>query len=350
MSIVDITFVGAGPTALFGVFCAGMRQATSRVVDSLDALGGQLTALYPEKHIFDVGGLPSILAKDLVGNLEAQMAPFHPDIRLNETVQDLRLGEDGTYTLVTDKGKHRSRAVVLTVGIGSFTPRKVEVEGLEPFESRWVHYFVKDKAAFQDRKVVIIGGGDSAFDWVTNLKDVASHITLVHRSDKFRALDQTVHEVQELVGAGKVALYTYYVLQSVDGDESGLRSVTIAHTKNGETVQVPADQLIPMLGFKANLGPLKEWKVPVDGHERGLDFDGDLIKVDTTMRTGLPNVYAAGDATSYEGKLKLIALGFGEVAIAVASAVGDIRGKKVGTLHSSNLASPAELAKKLVAP
>lgn len=349
MSIVDITFVGAGPTAMFGVFCAGMRQATSRVVDSLDSLGGQLTALYPEKQIYDVGGLPAILAKDLVTNLQAQMAPFEPEIRLNETVLDVRLEEDGTYTLVTDRGEHRTRSVVLTVGIGSFTPRKLEVEGLVPYEERWVHYFVKDKSAFQDRKVVIVGGGDSAFDWVTNLKDIAGHITLVHRSDKFRALDQTVHEVQELVAAGKVALHTYFVVQSVDGDDSGLRSVTIQHTKTGETVQVPADQLIPMLGFKANLGPLKEWSVSSDGEERRLAFEGDLIKVDTTMRTGIPRIYAAGDATAYEGKLKLIALGFGEVAIAVASAVGDIRGKKVGTIHSSNLAAPSELGRKLVA-
>lgn len=349
MSIVDITFVGAGPTALFGVFCAGMRQATSRVVDSLDSVGGQLTALYPEKHIYDVGGLPSILAKDLVANLQAQMAPFEPDIRLNETVLALRADEDGIYTLITDRGEHRTRSIVLTVGIGSFTPRKLEVEGLEAFEERWVHYFVKDKSAFQDRRVVIVGGGDSAFDWVTNLKDVARHITLVHRSDKFRALDQTVHEVQELVEAGKVDLHTYFVVKSVDGDGAGLRSVTLEHTKSGETIVVPADQLIPMLGFKANLGPLKEWFVSHEGEDLRLDFEGDLIKVDTTMRTGLPRLYAAGDATAYEGKLKLIALGFGEVAIAVASAVGDIRGKKMGTVHSSNLASPADLAKKLVA-
>lgn len=344
-SIVDITFVGAGPSALFGVFCAGIRQATSRLVDSLDSLGGQLAALYPEKSIYDIGGIPSILAKDLVANLVRQMQPFTPEVRLNETVLDIRSEEDGTLTLVTDRGELRTRTVVLTVGIGSFTPRKVEVDGLEPYEGRWLHYSVRDKSLFRDKRVLIVGGGDSAFDWVHNLKDTARHMTLVHRTDKFRALDGTVQEVRDLAAEGRVDLYTYYTVQTVDGDQAGLRSVTLQHAKTGETIVVGCDHLVPMLGFKANLGPLKGWKLQQDGQEYRLVFEGDQIRVDPNMRTGLPKVYAAGDATIYEGKLKLIALGFGEAAIAVASAVGDIRGKKVGTLHSSSVA-PALLNQK----
>ncbi|HXE72466.1 MAG TPA: NAD(P)/FAD-dependent oxidoreductase [Candidatus Nitrosotenuis sp.] len=347
--ITDITFIGAGPAALFGIFCAGMRQATSRIIDSMDQIGGQLTALYPEKDIYDVGGIPRILAKDLVAQLVRQMQPFNPEIHLKETAQRLEANPDGTLTVITDKGRYPTRSVVLTVGIGSFVPRKLDLPALVPYEGKCVHYFVTDKEIFRDRRLLIVGGGDSAMDWVLNLKDIARHITLVHRSDRFRALDASVKEVYDLARTGKVEILTYHEVKDALFDDGNLRQLTLVQNKSGETRQVEADHLLLMLGFVANLGPIKDWTLTYQGQTSRLSFDGDLIEVDTTMRTGMYRVYAAGDVVSYPGKLKLIALAFGEVAIAVATALSDIRGKKMGTLHSSNLPPPSELGKKIPA-
>lgn len=347
MSIVDVTFVGAGPAALYGAFCAGIRQASTRLVDSQEALGGQLTALYPEKYIYDVAGLPAILAKDLVANLVTQLQPFEPEIHLNETVLGLEAGEDGVLTLVTDRGRLSTRSVVLTVGIGSFSPRKIELEGLEPLEGRQVHYSVRDKSVFQGARVLVIGGGDSALDWVHNLQDTARSLALAHRTDKFRAHDSTVREIQQMAAEGRLDLRTFCTVEAVERDETGLVAVVLKNTKTGESSRVEVDHLLSMMGYKANLGPLKDWVLRQEDQEYRLDFDGDQVRVDTGMRTTIPKVYAAGDSTSYPGKLKLITLGFGEAALAVASAVGDLRGKKAGALHSSNLGPPSQLKKKV---
>jgi len=325
----DITIIGGGPTGLFAAFYAGMRGASAAIVDALPQLGGQLTALYPEKYIFDVAGFPRVLAKDLVKQLSEQAAQFQQPAFLNQRV--LRLEEDGgVFTLVTESDRFPSRAVVIAAGIGAFSPRRLPHPGVEPWYGRGIHDVVTDPDDYRGQHVVIIGGGDSAFDWASQLVDRAASVTLVHRSDRFRAHAATIREVERAAESGRARIFTFHELADVCVTDDRIGGIVLRNTKTKATVEVQADVLLPMLGFVSDLGPLAEW---------GLNLEKDEIVVTSTMETGRAGIYAAGDITTYPGKLKLIATGFGEAAIAVNQAVHWIYPeKKVTPGHSSNMA------------
>jgi thioredoxin reductase (NADPH) len=339
--LVDITIIGAGPTGLFGLFYAGMRGATARVVDALPQAGGQLTALYPEKYIFDVAGFPKVLAKDLVRSLTEQARQFGHRVHLNQRIHALE--QDGAVlTLVTDTDRFPTRSIVIAAGIGAFAPRRLPQTCASPWYGRGIYDVVTDPDEFRGRRVIIIGGGDSAFDWAHQLSDRAEFVTLMHRSDRFRAHAATVREVEAAAARGRAEILTFHELHDVvcatqpegtasDGETDGaLRGIIVRDTKRKTTREIMADAVLPMLGFVSDLGPLGDW---------GLTLVNDEIVVSSTMETGRAGIYAAGDVTTYPGKLKLIATGFAEAAIAVNQAVHWIYpDKKVAPGHSSNMA------------
>lgn len=330
--LLDITIIGGGPTGLFAAFYAGMRGATARIIDALPALGGQLMALYPEKYIFDVAGFPKVLAKDLVAGMAEQALQFGAPVHLNQVVTGLRKVEQNGashFVVETDVASYPSRTVIICAGIGAFEPRKLGIEGEERFEERGLYYKVIDPRQFADQRVLLVGGGDSAFDWTVSLHGVARSVMLIHRRDHFRAHAATVAQVQELVRAGRCELRTFWEVKALHGGER-LERVTLVGSKTKEEETVEVDAVIPLLGFHSDLGAIKEW---------GLDTDKADIKVDQVMSTNVPGIYAAGDVTSYPGKLKLIATGAAEACIAVNNAVHFINPKlKVNPGHSSNMA------------
>ena len=333
-SRTDITIIGGGPTGLFAQFYAGMRGASAQIVDALPELGGQLTALYPEKYIFDVAGYPKVLAKDLVRSLTEQAAQFHPNVpfpaHLCQQVVALEEVTDG-FELITESDRFPTRSVVIAAGIGAFHPRRLPQAFAETWYGRGVQEMVATPESYRGQHVVIIGGGDSAFDWSAQLRDRAASVTLVHRSDRFRAHAATVTEVQQAAAAGdgRVAIHTFHELDAIHGTDR-VEGVRLRDVKAKTTRDVRADVVLPMLGYVSDLGALLEW---------GLHIEKDEIVVSTAMETGRPGVYAAGDIIRYPGKLKLIASGFSEAAIAVNQAVHWIYPeKKVAPGHSSNLA------------
>lgn len=326
----DITIIGGGPTGMFAQFYAGMRGVGAQIVDALPQLGGQLAALYPEKYIFDVAGFPKILAKDLVKALAEQTAQFGGAAHLQQRVTGLE-EEDGHLVLVTDRGRFPTKAIVIAAGIGAFSPRRLPQACAEPWYGRGIYDVVTDPEEFRGRKVLIIGGGDSAFDWAHQLLDRAAHVALVHRTDRFRAHQATIDEVQAAAASGRADLITFHELQDVLCENDALSGVVLADKKNrGQSRTVEADVVLPMLGFVSDIGPIAEW---------GLTVEKDEIVVNSMMETGRAGVYAAGDVTTYPGKLKLIASGFAEAATAVNQAVHWIYPeKKVTPGHSSNMA------------
>jgi thioredoxin reductase (NADPH) len=327
--ITDITIIGGGPTGIFASFYAGMRGATARIVDTLPQFGGQLTALYPEKYIFDVAGFAKILAKDLVNSLVEQAAQFNFPSFLGQHVVGLE-EEDGHFVLVTETDRFPTRSVVIAAGIGAFSPRRLPQQCAEPWYGRGIFDNVANPEDFRDQRIIIIGGGDSAFDWAHQLRDRASAVTLVHRSDKYRAHGATVAEVNAAVIAGRTTLLPFHELLDVLSENGRLTGVTLRDVKTKETRDVVADCVLPMLGFVSDIGPLTEW---------GLNLEKNEIVVNSMMETGRPGIYAAGDITAYPGKLKLIATGFAESATAVNQAFHWIYPeKKVNPGHSSNMA------------
>ena len=337
--IRDITVIGAGPVGLITAFWAGMREASARIVDSLPDIGGQLTTLYPEKWIYDVPGHPRVLAKDLVDQLKEQSVDqFEVPVHLETTADRVEYEPDPDdperqiLRLVTDKGDLLSRTIVIAGGHGAFEPKKLPGYDMSPWEGKGAHYLVSEKAAFAGKKVVIIGGGDSACDWTLNLLDTAAEITLVHRREGFRAHEVTIKEIEQAADAGKVDLRVPYQIKDVAGN-GNVESVTLFHSENeDDVVQVEADAILLQLGFKTALGPLKEWPLEV---QKG------AIVVDPLMRTSMDGVWAAGDITTFDGKLKLIATGFAEAAVAVAQAVHHIRPEmKIQPKYSTNTGVP----------
>ena len=308
--IRDITVIGGGPTGLFAAFYAGMRGSSCRIVDSLPDLGGQLAALYPEKYIFDVGGFPKILAKDLAESLVEQAMQFDPDVVLDEQVRSLER-VDGHFELRCSGGTYPTKTIVIAGGKGAFEPMSLKCPGYEELMHRGVEYAVRDPEAFRDKRVIVVGGGDSALDFVLMLKDVAASMTLVHRRDEWRAHGMTVQRVEEAVAAGQIELHTFHEVREIGGEDS-VESVTIFDNRNDEDSTLECDVVLSCLGFKPDLGPVKNW---------GLEVEKNRIKVDQLMRTNIEGVYAAGDVVEYEGKLDLIATGFSEAAIAVNNAV-----------------------------
>jgi thioredoxin reductase len=331
-NLTDITIIGGGPTGLFGAFYAGMRGASCRLVDALPALGGQLMALYPEKYIFDVAGFPKVLAKDLVKGLTEQALQFGCEVRLDEIVTGLRREEEeggiGHFLLETDKDVYPTRTLLIAAGIGAFEARKLPAEGVEVWEGRGLDYKVLDPTGFAGQRVLIVGGGDSAFDWVVNLAGIARGVTLIHRRDGFRAHAATIREVERLRAAGKCEVRTFTEVKTIEGGER-LDRVTLLNNKTGATETLPFDAVLPQLGFHSDLGAIEAW---------GLDTEKADIVVNRVMQTSVVGIYAAGDVATYEGKLKLIATGAGEACTAVNHAVHYIDPKrKMNPGHSSDL-------------
>ena len=329
--IRDITIIGGGPTGLFALFYAGMRGATAQIVDALPELGGQLTALYPEKYIFDVGGFPKILAKDFVKGLVEQTAQFRQPVHLSHRVIGLE-EQDGSFVLITDKDRFPSRSILIAAGIGAFSPRRLPQACAQPWYGRGIFDVVTDPDSFRGQRVVIIGGGDSAFDWGTQLVGRAARVTIVHRSDRFRAHDATVAQYRAAVAGGHADLFTFHELSDIlcENGPERFTHLVIREVKAKATQRVDADVVLPMLGFVSDIGPLAEW---------GLTLEKEEIVVNSMMETGRPGIYAAGDVTTFPGKLKLIATGFAEGATAVNQAVHWIYpDKKVAPGHSSNMA------------
>jgi thioredoxin reductase len=329
--ITDITVIGGGPTGLFASFYTGMRGATARIVDALPQLGGQLTALYPEKYIFDAGGFPKVLAKDLVRALTEQAAQFPFKSHLNQNVTALERNDDH-FVLVTETDRFPTRAIVIAAGIGAFSPRRLPQACAEPWYGRGIFDRVSDPEDFRGQSIVIIGGGDSAFDWAQQLRSRAKAVTLVHRSDKYRAHGATIADVQAAASSseGRTTLLPFHELHDVLSRDGKLTGVTVREVKAKTTRDIDADVILPMLGFHSDIGALAEW---------GLNCVKGEIVVNSLMETGRPGIYAAGDITTYPGKLKLIATGFGEAATAVNQAVHWIYpDKKVNPGHSSNMA------------
>lgn len=326
---VDITIIGGGPTGLFALFYAGMRGVTAQIVDALPQLGGQLTALYPEKYIFDVGGFPKVLAKDFVRGLTEQALQFNAPTHLNEVIMGLDRHEDH-FVLRTADSDFPTKSIVIAAGIGAFSPRRLPQQVAHPWYGRGIFDVVTDPDAYRGKRILIIGGGDTAFDWAHQLLDRAATLTLVHRSDRFRAHAATVNEVQKAAAEGRMGLHVFHELHDVLGTGDTLTGVVLRDTKTKATFALPCDIVLPMLGYVSDLGALGEW---------GLVLEKEEIVVNSCMETGQPGIYAAGDVTTYPGKLKLIASGFAEGATAVNQAVHWIYPeKKVTPGHSSNMA------------
>jgi ferredoxin/flavodoxin---NADP+ reductase len=324
----DITIIGGGPTGLFAAFYAGMRGVSTRIIDSLPDLGGQLTALYPEKYIYDVGGYPRILARDLAQQLIEQGLQFGADVRLEEQVQGLTRNDDGTMTIKTNRDEYPTKTILIAAGKGAFAPRSLECPGYDELLGKGVAYHVKDPTEYHGKKVLVVGGGDSAIDWVLNLKGKTERLILIHRRDGFRAHAHSMKLLREAVESGEIEMITHREVRKIDGDVC-VTGVTIYDNRTNEDTHFDVDAVIALIGFKPDLGPLASW---------GLEFEKHSIKVNNKLETNLPGIFAAGDIAHYEGKLELIATGFSEAAMAVNHAVHTINPTaRYNPGHSTNL-------------
>ncbi|GLH95942.1 NAD(P)/FAD-dependent oxidoreductase [Phytohabitans aurantiacus] len=303
MREIDVAIIGAGPTGLFAAYYAGFRGLSVAVLDALPEPGGQVTAMYPEKAIFDVAGFPNIKGRDLVANLVAQADQFTPEYILGVRAEELSYLDDRPVLALSRGDKLHCGAVLITAGLGSFSPRPLPAA--DAFDGDGLVYFVPRLAELAGQDVLIVGGGDSAFDWALALEPLARSVTIVHRREKFRAHASTVARVQQL----PVRIVVNAEVTKLHGTER-VTGADIS-VKGGGTETVPVDTVVAALGFTADLGPLAEW---------GLELDKRHIRVDSTMATNLPRVFAAGDITEYAGKVRLIATGFGEAATAVNNA------------------------------
>jgi thioredoxin reductase len=331
--VVDITILGAGPTGLAVAYYAGHRDASVRIVESLEQLGGQVAATYPEKHVYDVAGHPKILGQKLVDMCAEQGLQYGAEVILGEeakTLERINENDEELFALTTAKGgPYLSRALIVTAGHGAFEPRKLGVDDIDRWEGKGLYYFVRQKDVFKDKACVIVGGGDSALDWTLGLQDTArAPIALVHRRDRFRALESSLNEAKKLEAEGRVRILTPHEVREVHGDGS-IQAVSIENTTTGEVERVDCEALITLLGFHSHLGAIAEWGIELEGKRQ--------LRVDPmTMETNLPRVYAAGDVAGYPGKITLITIGMGEAAIAANNAIAHIRGEKVQPKYSTD--------------
>ena len=308
----DVVIIGAGPVGLFTVFECGMVRLNCHVIDVLDDAGGQCTALYPEKPIYDSPGFPRIEAAELIVRLKAQASPFRPVYHLGQQVQALEPLTGGFWRITTSKGTVlQAKAVIVAAGVGAFGPNRPPLAGIEAYEGKSIFYYVTQRETFRGRKVVIAGGGDTAVDWALSLAEVASRVTVVHRRDRFRAAPESEARLKALAQAGKLDLVVPYQLHGLEGTGGHLNSVVVS-TLDGATRKIAADVLLPFFGLSMSLGPIADW---------GLALERNQIEIDpSTSATSKAGIFGVGDVVTYPGKLKLILTGFAEAAIAARSA------------------------------
>ena len=328
--VYDLTIIGAGPTGLFAAFYAGLREMSTKIIEALPEPGGQLAVLYPEKFIYDVPGHPKILAQDLVKLLIEQCHLFEPHYVYDQRVETLTratVDDEEVWRLGSMTEAHYSRTVLITACIGAFSPNRLERPGVYEYEGKGVYYFVKDKRPFRGKRVLIIGGGDTAVDWCLNLKDWARQITLIHRRDQFRAHEASLAALR----ASEIPMLTYWELKRVYGDNV-VHGATIYENRIGEERDLEVDAVLINIGFKAALGPVETW---------GLELAGSRhIHVDGFMETNLPGIFAAGDIAAVEGSepLNLIVTGFSQATIAANAAKRRVDPKaRLFPGHSSEL-------------
>lgn len=329
----DAVIIGAGPVGLFTVFQCGMVRIKCHVIDALEAVGGQCTALYPEKPIYDIPAHPSILAGTLIEKLEQQIAPFHPVFHLGQQVNTLLRTEDGRWRVETDAGTAIEAAtVIIAAGVGAFGPNRPPLEGLEQYEGKSIFYYVTRREAFRGKRVVIAGGGDSAVDWAISLSEVAASVQVVHRRPKFRCAPESAARLHELANSGAIELVIPYQLDGLEGAEGALSAV-IVRDLDGAERRLEADVLLPFFGLATNLGPINDW---------GLGMEKSTLRVDqSTASTDVDGIFAVGDVCTYPGKLKLILTGFAEAAQAAHAAFAFVHpGEALHFEHSTSLGVP----------
>jgi len=319
----DIIIIGAGPTGLFAVFEAGLLKLKCHLIDSLAQPGGQCAEIYPKKPIYDIPSRPEILAGDLVDQLMTQIQPFQPGFTLGETAQDIQKQADGSFIVTTDKGtQHKAPVVAIAGGLGTFEPRKPNLEGLQKWEDKGIDYIIRDPEKYRNQKVLIAGGGDSALDWTIVLAKLAQEVTLIHRRNEFRGALDSVEKVQALKDQNKIQLITPAEVTTLKGNTQ-LEAVTVDTL--GVEATHPVDYFIPLFGLTPKLGPIAHW---------GLEIEKNAIKVDNSLdyQTNIPGIYAIGDVNTYPGKLKLILCGFHEATLMCQSAYQLINPGKRNTL------------------
>ncbi len=325
--VYDLTIIGAGPAGLFATFYAGLREMKTKIIDALEEPGGQVAVLYPEKYIFDVPGFSKVLAKDLVKSLTDQAFQYQPTVVLGERVVSLQK-TNGVIELHTDRGNtHLSKAVLIAAGVGAFSPNRLEAQGVPDYEGKGVYYSVKDKMSFAGKNLLIVGGGDSAVDWALNMKDTAKKITLVHRRDVFRAHELSVKELM----SSSVDVKLFYEVRKVIGDGTRITQAVIFDNRSQAETTLDVDAILVNIGFRADLGPIKDWGLAIDGRE---------IRTNGRMETNIPGVFAAGDiAGPIDGvKLNLIATGYAQAALAVNVAKAYVDpSSKIFPGHSSEM-------------
>lgn len=304
----DVVIVGAGPCGLFQVFELGLLGLKAEVIDSIRQPGGQCTELYPDKPIYDIPAIPVCTGDELTAALMKQIEPFGAGMHLGQEVTVVERQNDDSFRVVTSTGtEFNAKAVVIAAGVGSFQPRPLRATNSTDFEGESLHYRVRDPQRFAGKRLAILGGGDSALDWVIELAGVAERITLIHRRDEYRAVPASVDKMRELVAAGQMDVIESARVTSLNGESGQLQSITVT-PKDGDAIDVEVDQVLAFFGLAPKLGPIADW---------GLDINRKTINVDTEkFETSEPGIYAVGDINFYPGKKKLILCGFHEAALA----------------------------------
>jgi len=304
----DVVVIGTGPVGLFAIFECGMLRLKCHAFDTLEQVGGQCAALYPEKPIYDIPAHPTILGGELAANLERQAAPFHPNYHLKEQVQNVEALDDQgkSWRLTGNQGTVvETKVIIIAAGVGAFGPNRPPLDGIEAFEQASIHYFVRMRETYRDKHIVIAGGGDSAVDWALSLSEIAAKVSVVHRRDKFRAAPESERQLKQLASEGKIDLVVPYQLAGLTSNDGQLEAVEV-ESLEGHKKSLRADYLLPFFGLSMNLGPIADW---------GLGLTHNNITIDpTTAATNRPGIYAIGDIATYPNKLKLILTGFAEAA------------------------------------
>ena len=318
----DVLIIGAGPVGLFTVFELGQLGMKSCVVDSLENIGGQCTALYPDKPIYDIPAYPSVTAGELINNLKKQIDPFKPTLLMNQKVNELKKHKDFYIVKTSTNNIIESKCIIIAAGNGAFGPNKPPLKNIDSFENKTIFYHIRDKSKFRKKTIAIAGGGDSAVDWAIELSKTSKKIFFIHRRNKLRAIPQNVEILYDLENKGKIEMMIPYQLDSIEG-KNGIIDHLIIKNMDEEKKKLEVDYFLPFFGLSTNLGPIKDWE---------LELEKNILKVkQETCETNLNGIFAIGDVCSYPGKLKLILTGFSEAAIASHNCFNKINPEK--TLH-----------------